>query len=148
MALLVGSVLLGLTVHCGAVVCSSLQSLAERLQLQGAGRHLLARVDKIMSYDATSLSLQPDGRIQATGLPGGKKLELYVERQTLYKRTTTGNGSGVNPVSLEGFAVVNWQLRQLAPRQLLLEFDLEGSSCSQHFTQLLFCQNVRYADEA
>lgn len=127
---------------CTAVArcCTSYVYLQEQLRLQEAGRYMLSNLEKGLSYDARSISLE-NNKISYVALLANKKITIYSEKNGLYQRTVTGTGTGINPLFMEGVAVKKWEVRKAAPRLLYISFSLQGSKYSQTFAQLIPCYN-------
>ena len=75
-----------------------------------------------------------------------KKIVIYYRNGGLYLQTTTGNGTGTNPLFIAGVQVKNWQVQRLAARSLRISFALQGQREERSFEQVLTCYNGEISD--
>ena len=106
------------------------------------------QLEKTLGYEAVQLSVQGGGRISCKTLNGNKRLLLYCDKNVLYQKTTTGEGSGINPLSLEETKLTGWQVARVADDKLRVSFTLTSGRQSLAVTQLIICYNARVEDEA
>lgn len=127
---------------------TSLAQLEDGIRLQQGRRHLALQLEKTLGYEAVQLSVQGGGRISCKTLNGNKRLLLYCDKNVLYQKTTTGEGSGINPLSLEETKLTGWQVARVADDKLRVSFTLTSGRQSLAVTQLIICYNARVEDEA
>lgn len=145
-SLLLGSaaVLILLLATRGGV--ASLQRLHAQLLLENARRHITLQLEKTLAFDATKVTISGQ-KISCVSLQGNKKYLIYWEKQKLLQKTTTGAGSGVNPLSLEEVQVKDWQVEPLGARDAALSFTLASGAQSLAVRQRLHFYNVEVDDE-
>ncbi len=132
---------------------ATFQSLATQIQLQEAGHYIMTNLNHDWGYLATSVDITDEQRIVCTTIYGRRKLVHKLELGKLYRVTRTGNGTGTNPIFLEGYTLENWQVLKASERSILVQFDLCKDSYRNSFRQLIFCVNGevtgdRWASEA
>ena len=148
LGLLLAVVLATLVFRATGTSAHSFGRLQDELQLQEAKRHILTQLEKIICYDAQRvISLQENGQITCTMIDACKRVTIYSDKQGLYKRTRKNNGTGVNPVSLEGVVVTGWQIRRCSPQLLCISFNLSRNGRQLQVTHYLTCYNARIADD-
>lgn len=148
MGVLLAAVLVTLVFKATGAAGSSFAYLQDELQLQEARRHILVQLEKTVCYDAQSVSLHADGKINCRMLEGCKQVTVYSDKQGIYQRTRTNKGTGINPVSLEGVGVLAWQVRRCSPQMLCVSFKLYRNGRSMRVTQYLICYSARITDDA
>lgn len=122
--------------------------LQDELQLQEAKRHILTQLEKIICYDAQRvISLQENGQITCTMIDACKRVTIYSDKQGLYKRTRKNNGTGVNPVSLDGVVVTGWRIQRCSPQLLCISFNLSRNGRQLQVKRYLICYNARIVDD-
>lgn len=116
--------------------------------MQEARRHILTQLEKIICYDAQRvIRLQENGQITCTMIDACKRVTIYSDKQGLYKRTRKNNGTGVNPVSLEGVVVTGWRIQRCSPQLLCISFNLSRNGRQLQVKRYLICYNARIADD-
>lgn len=148
MAVLTAAMLLVLTTSCVQRSFASITRLESTIRLQEGRRHLLAQLEKTLGYDTVDLAVENEAKISCQTINGNKRLVLYCEKGVLYQKTTTGEGSGINPLSLEETRLTNWRVTAVTPNKLRLSFRLTSGQNSLDVTQLLYCHNVRIENGA
>ena len=83
----------------------------DALLLENARRNITMQLEKTLAFDAAQVKISGN-KISCVGLLGSKKYLIYWEKQKLLQKTTTGAGSGVNPLSLEEVQLKDCGLRQ------------------------------------
>ncbi len=147
LAFMVAAVLLGFVVQAVSSFSIGLQAADEQIKLQEARRHILAQLEKTLAYDATKISLTDGNKINVVGLTGNKKISIYNDKNALYQRTTTGEGAGVNPLSLENVKVHSFLVQALDERRLHICFTLSVHEREQKIEQVIYCYNARVGDD-
>lgn len=145
LAVLAAAALLGFAVKATSDLGISLKTIQEQIRLQEARRHILAQLEKTLAYDATKIVLE-NNKINCVSLTGNKKLVIYNDKKALYQRTTTGEGTGVNPLSLEDVGVNNLQAAALDAHRLCLSFTLQVNERRRNVVQVIYCYNARIND--
>ena len=125
----------------------TISALHDGWQLQEAERHIAAQLEKALAYDARSITLQTGGKISYSGVQGNKQYMLYADSKGLYLRTSTGKGTGINPVSLAEVDVSNWQVQRLAEQQLRLSYTLRINKSKWQVVHYVTCCNAVVADD-
>lgn len=127
--------------------CSSSSKLAAEIQLQDASRHILLQLEKNIGYIAMNIRLQNESKIICTTLNANKQLTIYPEKHGLYQNTRTGRGSGINPLSIEGINVEDWNIKQVSERELLIKFKLSKNGVTREFSHIQYCYNARITSD-
>lgn len=122
---------------------TSLKVLEQGIRLQEGRRHILVQLEKTLGYDAMQFYIDAAEKLNCRTINGNKKLLLYCEKGVLYQKTTTGDGSGINPLSLEETKVSNWQVKPVSSKKLRLSFTLTSGQRSLDVVQFIDCQNAR-----
>lgn len=117
------------------------QYLQEQLGLRQAGYYMQSRLEKDLGYSAVRITLATDGEISAATISGNKRLLFYQKQQGLYLNTSTGSGSGSNPLFIPDYPVSAWEVRRLDANRLYIAFTVSGSLCTRRFTQVIYCCN-------
>lgn len=148
LGLLLTVVLATLVFRATGVIAYSFRRLQDELQLQETKRHILTQLEKIICYDAQRvIRLQENGQITCTMIDACKRVTIYSDKQGLYKKTRKNNGTGVNPVSLEGVVVTGWRIQRCSPQLLCISFNLSRNGRQLQVTRYLTCYNARIADD-
>lgn len=92
-------------------------------------------------------SLKYGCSIYQTMIDACKCVTIYSDKQGLYKRTRKNNGTGVNPVSLEGVVVTGWRIQRCSPQLLCISFNLSRNGRQLQVKRYLICYNARIADD-
>lgn len=124
----------------------SLLRLREQLLLENARRHITLQLEKILTLDATKITIR-NQKISCVSLHGNKKYLIYCEKQKLLQKTTTGTGSGVNPLSLEEVQVKSWRAEALTSRDAVVSFTLSRGKQKVAVRQRLHCYNVEVGSD-
>lgn len=140
-SLLLGSVALLLLLRLTSSTLANMQRVREQLLLENARRHLVMQLEKTLAFEATQVKIT-NNKISCISLAGNKKYLIYAEKQKLLQKTTTGAGSGVNPLSLEEVAVQEWQVEASGSKQADISFKLCGSSQQLVVRQRVYCYNA------
>ncbi|MGM9528683.1 MAG: hypothetical protein ACI3XH_01595 [Phascolarctobacterium sp.] len=137
-----------------ALVCTGLgrtalswQRLVSQLELAQAGSYMQGVLEKQLCYNATAIRLRADGSLELDTIEGNKKLVVYYRSKGLYLQTTTGAGTGTNPLYLTGIDVSAWRAEKISNRQLRIAFALQGQGGERRFEQLVTCCNGEVTDE-
>lgn len=118
------------------------------IQLQESGRYMLGMLEKDIGYESASVALQQDGSaIKCRTTAGRKNFSFYREGHALYKSTSTGNGTGKNPLYLPDCAVTEWRVEKLHEKMLLVTLTLEKEGRQRTFQRLIYCVNGQVEDE-
>lgn len=148
LGLLLAVVLATLVFRATGASAYSFGRLRDELQLQEAKRHILTQLEKIICYDAQRvIRLQENGQITCTMIDACKRVTIYSDKQGLYKKTRKNNGTGVNPVSLEGVVVTDWRIQRCSPQLLCISFKLSRNGRQLQVKRYLICYNARIADD-
>lgn len=140
-SLLLGSAALLLLLRITSNTLGNMQRVREQLLLENARRHLVLQLEKTLSFETTQVKIK-DNKISCISLTGNKKYLIYAEKQKLLQKTTTGAGSGVNPLSLEEVSVQDWQAKAVDSKQADISFKLCGSSQKLMVRQRVYCYNA------
>ena len=131
-----------------ALVCTGLgrtalswQRLQERISIVQAGSYMQSLLEKQLAYNATGITITASGSICLNTITGNKKLVIYFRNGGLYLQTTTGNGTGTNPLFIEGIKVTAWQVQKISAQRLRISFALKGQNGERSFEQVLTCYN-------
>ena len=131
-----------------ALVCTGLgrtalswQRLQERISIVQAGSYMQSLLEKQLAYNATGITITASGSICLNTITGNKKLVIYYRNGGLYLQTTTGNGTGTNPLFIEGIKVTAWQVQKISAQRLRISFALKGQNGERSFEQVLTCYN-------
>lgn len=148
LGLLLAVVLVTLVFRATGAIAYSFGRLQDELQLQETKRHILTQLEKIICYDAQRvIRLQENGQITCTMIDACKRVTIYSDKQGLYKKTRKNNGTGVNPVSLEGVVVTGWRIQRCSPQLLCISFNLSRNGRQLQVKRYLICYNARIADD-
>ena len=98
-------------------------------------------LEKQLAYNATGITITASGSICLNTITGNKKLVIYYRNGGLYLQTTTGNGTGTNPLFIEGIKVTAWQVQKISAQRLRISFALKGQNGERSFEQVLTCYN-------
>lgn len=148
LGLLLTVVLATLVFIATGAIAYSFGRLQDELQLQETKRHILTQLEKIICYDAQRvIRLQENGQITCTMIDACKRVTIYSDKQGLYKKTRKNNGTGVNPVSLEGVVVTGWRIQRCSPQLLCISFNLSRNGRQLQVKRYLICYNARIADD-
>lgn len=148
LGLLLAVVLATLVFRATGAIAYSFGRLQDELQLQETKRHILTQLEKIICYDAQRvIRLQENGQITCTMIDACKRVTIYSDKQGLYKKTRKNNGTGVNPVSLEGVVVTGWRIQRCSPQLLRISFNLSRNGRQLQVTRYLTCYNARIVDD-
>lgn len=114
------------------------------IQLQECGRYMFAALEKDVGAESTLIVLE-QGRggtvINCRTRMGRKSFRFHREAQALYKSTTTGSGTGKNPLYLPDCAVIGWQVQKINEKMLLITLILEKEARRRTFQRLIYCVN-------
>ena len=146
LALAVASVLLTLVTVSVQRSCSVLSRLEADICLREGRRHILQQLEKTLGYDVLQLEVQDNARLSCRTLNGNKCLVIYCDKNVLYQKTTTGEGSGINPLSLEETKLVRWLVEPVAANRVRISFTLQSGKHQLEVEQLLYCYNARFLD--
>ena len=124
----------------------SLVRVREQLLLENARRHIMMQLEKTLTLDAVKIVIR-EQKISCLSLHGNKKYLIYCEKQKLLQRTTTGTGSGVNPLSLEEVQVKDWQAEALTGRDAVVSFTLSRGKQKLAVRRRLHCYNVEVGSD-
>lgn len=148
LGLLLTVALATLVFRATGAIAYSFGRLQDELQLQETKRHILTQLEKIICYDAQRvIRLQENGQITCTMIDACKLVTIYSDKQGLYKKTRKNNGTGVNPVSLEGVVVTGWRIQRCSPQLLCISFNLSRNGRQLQVKRYLICYNARIADD-
>ena len=118
-----------------------------QLELAQAGSYMQGVLEKQLCYNATAVRIRADGNLELDTIEGNKKLVVYYRSKGLYLQTTTGAGTGTNPLYLTGIDVSAWRAEKISGRQLRIDFALQGQGVERRFVQLVTCCNGEITDE-
>lgn len=139
-SLLLGGVALLLLLRTTSSILAGMGRVREELLLENARRHITMQLEKTLAFDAAQVKISGN-KISCVGLLGNKKYLIYWEKQKLLQKTTTGAGSGVNPLSLEEVQLKDWQVRAVGTKTAALSFVLCSQNSSLTVRQQLYCYN-------
>ncbi len=148
LALAVAGVLLTAVISCVERACASLAQLEDDIRLTEGRRHILTQLEKTLGYDVVQLTVSEDARLSCITITANKKLVIYCDKNVLYQKTTTGEGSGINPLSLEETKLTNWQVKPAAGNRLRVSFTLSSAKHKLDVVQFITCYNARVEDDA
>lgn len=121
----------------------TLTQLEAKLRLAQGRRHVLMQLEKTLAYDVVQFKLEDGHKINCQTLNGNKHLLIYCDKNVLYQKTTTGDGSGINPLSLEETKLTDWCVVPIAADKLRISFTLTSAQQSLKVVQLIYCYNKR-----
>ena len=124
----------------------SLVRVREQLLLENARRHITLQLEKTLTLDAVKITIRGQ-KINCVSLHGNKRYLIYCEKQKLLQKTTTGTGSGVNPLSLEEVEVKNWRAEALTGKDAVVSFTLSRGRESAAVRQRLHCYNAEVVSD-
>ena len=131
-----------------ALVCTGLgrtalswQRLQEQMSLAQAGSYMQTLLEKQLAYNATAITVTTNGNINLSTITGNKKIVIYYRNGGLYLQTTTGNGTGTNPLFMAGIRVNTWQVEKISAKVLRISFSLQGQRGERSVEQLVTCYN-------
>ena len=137
-----------------ALVCAGLgrtaiswQRLLGQLELAQAGSYMQGILEKQLSYNATAIRIRSDGNLELDTVEGNKKLLIYYRNGGLYLQTTTGNGTGTNPLFITGVEVKDWEAEKVSAQRLRIKFTLQREQRERSFVQMLTCCNGEISHE-
>ena len=104
-------------------------------------------LEKQLSYNATAIRIRSGGNLELDTVEGNKKLLIYYRNGGLYLQTTTGNGTGTNPLFITGVEVKDWEVEKVSAQRLRIKFTLQGEQHERSFVQLLTCCNGEISHE-
>ena len=137
-----------------ALVCAGLgrtaiswQRLLGQLELAQTGGYMQGVLEKQLSYNATAIRIRSDGNLELDTVEGNKKLLIYYRNGGLYLQTTTGNGTGTNPLFITGVEVKDWEAEKVSAQRLRIKFTLQREHRERSFVQLLTCCNGEISHE-
>lgn len=139
-SLLLGSTALIVLLGTLGSTLAGLSRMREELLLENARRHITLQLEKTVAFGSTQVVIKGN-KISCVSLTGNKKLLIYQEKQKLLQKTTTGSGTGVNPLSLEDVQVRDWQAKARGEKQAAVTFRLCGQARELQVTQELYCYN-------
>lgn len=122
---------------------STFTQLEARLRLAQGRRHVLMQLEKTLGYDVVHFALEEGNKISCQTLNGNKRLLIYCDKNVLYQKTMTGDGSGINPLSLEETKMTDWCVVPVAADKLRISFTLTSAQHSLKVVQLICCYNKR-----
>ena len=146
LALAVAGVLLTLVTVSLQRSCTVLSRLEDNIRLREGRRHILQQLEKTLGYDVLELEVLNNARLSCKTLNGNKRLLIYCDKNVLYQKTTTGEGSGINPLSLEETKLVSWLVEPVGAGRVRLSFTLQSGRHQLEVKQLLCCYNARFLD--
>lgn len=126
--------------------CTVISRLEDNIRLREGRRHILQQLEKTLGYDVLELEVLDKARLSCKTLNGNKRLLLYCDKNVLYQKTTTGEGSGINPLSLEETKLVSWLVEPVGAGRVRLSFTLQSGQQQLEVKQLLWCYNARFLD--
>lgn len=139
------SVVVCLGIMCSFTGSRCLQNmcyLQEQAVILDSGRNIVSILEKNLGYNARKITITADKTVKYNSIQGSKNIILYLKGKTLYQKTITGKGSGINPVSLEHIAVENWQVLPQSSNLILLKITLRYGKCTKEFCRLIRCCNA------
>ena len=104
-------------------------------------------LEKQLAYNATAIRIRADGNLELDTVEGNKKLLIYYRNGGLYLQTTTGNGTGTNPLFITGVEVKDWEAEKVSAQRLRIKFTLQREQRERSFVQLLTCCNGEISHE-
>ena len=119
----------------------SLVRVREQLLLENARRHITLQLEKTLTLDVVKITIRGQ-KINCVSLHGNKSYLIYCEKQKVLQKTTTGTGSGVNPLSLEEVQVRDWRTEALTSKEAVVSFTLTGGRQQLAVRQVLHCYNA------
>lgn len=120
--------------------------LEDNIRLREGRRHILQQLEKTLGYDVLKLEVLDNTRLSCKTLNGNKRLVIYCDKNVLYQKTTTGEGSGINPLSLEETKLVSWLVEPVGAGRVRISFTLLSGKQQLEVKQLLCCYNARFLD--
>lgn len=126
--------------------CGVISRLEDNIRLQEGRRHILQQLEKTLGYDVLQLAVLDNARLSCKTLNGNKRLLIYCDKNVLYQKTTTGDGSGINPLSLEETKLVRWLVEPVAADRIRISFTLQSGQHQLEVKQLFCCYNARFLD--
>lgn len=138
--------------------CSSSVSILQNcqkmfldMQLQDAGRYMLSMLEKDLAYDSVQITVSKDFRgaakVGCRTVFGGKSYLYTWENYGLYKQIQTVGTKGKNPLYIPGCKVMDWQVKKLDDKTLLVEFILQKQGRQQKFRRVFYCLNGRIVQD-
>lgn len=124
----------------------SLVRVREQLLLENARRHITLQLEKTLTLDTVKITIQGQ-KINCVSLHGNKRYLIYCEKQKLLQKTTTGTGSGVNPLSLEEVQVKDWRVEALTGKNAVVCFTLTRGRQKLAVRQRLHCYNAEVVND-
>ena len=147
MSVAVGAMLAALVCAGIGRTAISWQRLLGQLELAQAGIYMQGILEKQLSYNATAIRIRSDGNLELDTVEGNKKLLIYYRNGGLYLQTTTGNGTGTNPLFITGVEVKDWEAEKVSAQRLRIKFTLQREQRERSFVQLLTCCNGEISHE-
>ncbi len=111
------------------------------IQLNEAGRYMMAGIERDIGYWATDIDLSDDRKITCKTIFGKYSVIYSFERNCVYRTSITVNGRGKNPHFMPDCSVESWDVYRVSPHSVLVSFVLSKGKSRQRFQKLIYCLN-------
>lgn len=132
-------------------ILQNCQKMLLDMQLQDAGRYMLSMLEKDLAYDSVQITVSKDFRgaakVGCRTVFGGKSYLYTWENNGLYKQIQTAGTKGKNPLYIPDCKVMDWQVKKLDDKTLLVEFILQKQVRQQKFRRVFYCLNGRIVQD-
>lgn len=126
------------------------QRLTTRLELTRSSRYIVGQLKHDLGVIGKDISIRRSESstiIVCNSFFGQYQITYELNRQGLYKRTTTRKGIGTNPVFIPNVLIYDWQPQKLSSNQMRISFILKRGQQSLPITALIHCPNGQIVEE-
>lgn len=151
LAIFISAILALLLSQCVQLFVGNWQKVKTETELQNAATYILNHLDKNISQDAVNVAIVKDSSdtdvLNCQTYLSYRRIEIVVEKEMLYLKTTTLKGSGKNPLFPVDCKIKNWQVRLIDAKSIFISFTLDKNGHKRDYTQLLTIINGNAHDE-
>ena len=124
------------------------QRMETDVELLDAGRYMLTKLERELSISTVDIRIVGNTKLEIKTEYGHRDLEIYTTPMLLvpkiydlYLRTTTEEGSGVNPLFIRDCGVQNVSFERISDKEIFVKFDLVKQERRKTFERLFYCVN-------
>ena len=134
-------------------VLTNWHRLQQDVELNSAGLYMLDKLERDLCLETVHLRVEGE-EMRATTHYGKRQHTYSLEPSgagpgySLYVRTETLEGVGVNPLFIRGCYIENWQVKQVDAGRVYVSFDLLKESRKAHFARTFYLLNGSVDDGA
>lgn len=119
--------------------------LTSQTTLFDVGHYTMEILEKNIVYDAKLVTISLDTKnvpqLICQTVKGDLIYTFTYDNQRIYKTISKSGSSGTNPLYVSDCKVINWQLRKINERQLLVEIILRYNMTEKKISRLFYCLN-------